>query len=687
MPHVPPCPAAPVSRQDPVVDVLHGVGIEDPFRWLEDGTSQGTMDWIAAQNAYTDQVLRGREEVAAMHRTLSRVLLSGVEYGSARAAKGMVFFLRHAAGESQAKLCVREGDGPERVLVDPCGADGLTALDWYHVSPDGALVAFGLSRRGTEDSVLHVAEVASGRVLADRIPHARYASVAWLADHSGFYYTRHPKPGEVPKGEEFYHNHIFLHRLGSDPGNDPKVFGDGRPMEERNSLRLSDDGSVLYVMAQDGWRKTAVFRMPTGTGGRAAALLEGYDATFGLDLCQGRTLFLTNQGAPHYRIVDVDPEEPGEPYWREIVPESQSLVLRDFVVSSGRMLVSALEDVSAHVFLQDVATGRRTEVALPGPGTVAEVCAGPDDDFLLVFHSFVQAPTVYRVDSLSGTLSPIAKSTTPEGARQLAVRQVFYTSADGTRIPMYIVARRDLGPGPHPTVLTGYGGFNDVRASAWSPRTLPWLFEGGVYALANLRGGGEYGEDWHRAGMLGKKQNVFDDFFAAAEYLVAQGITDREHLGAFGRSNGGLLMGACLTQRPDLFRAIVCGVPLLDMLRYDRFLIGALWTTEYGTAANAQDFRWLHAYSPYHHVRKGVAYPPAYLYAAMDDGRVDALHARKMTALLQESMRAAPGGCILMRTEFDAGHGVGKPIAAVVEEQEEVWGFLAWQLGLGAGPR
>jgi len=673
------CPEAPASRQDPVVEVLHGIEVRDPFRWLEDGTSPETEQWIAAQNAYVTEVLGARPEVARMREALREVLETGVEYLSARGASGRIFYLRHDAEESQPKLCVLEG-GDERVLLDPSDSGPLTAIDWYHPSPDGAFVALGLSQGGTEDSLLQVLEVGARQVLPDRIPHTRYASVAWLPDGSGFYYTRHPSPGEVPAGEELYHSHVFLHRLGADPKGDSLVFGAGRPKNERPDLRLSEDGSVLWVLAKDGWRRTDVFRLQLG--GPPQGVLEGFDATFELELDRGRAFFLTNQGAPNGRIVEVDPENAAEAAWREVVPEPEAAALREFAVAQGRMLVGMVEAADARVFVLDLATGRRTEVELPGMGTVSDVSAGPDGDFLLTFHSFLQAPTIYRVDPATGVLTAVRSSTTPDGVRELAVRKLFYPAKDGVRVPLYIVQRRDLGPGPHPTVLTGYGGFNMVRSSEWSPRFLPWLLKGGVYAVASLRGGGEYGEAWHRAGRLGQKQNVFDDFLAAAEHLLQEGVTDRERLGIFGRSNGGLLMGASLTQRPDLFSAVVCGVPLLDMLRYDRFRMGAFWTVEYGSPTRPEDFAWLHAYSPYHHVRPGVRYPPTYIYAARDDVRVDPLHARKMAALLQETTRGAEGACILMRTEFDAGHGVGKPVAAVIEEQQEIWGFFAWRLGL-----
>jgi len=682
MPEPPDSP--PETARHPIVERVFGETFVDPYRWLEDSGSEETRAWIAAENSYTDGVLADRPEVARLRSDLDSLLRSLESVERPAAGGGRLFFLRRRPGHNQPALMHLGEDGAEHVLYDPEREDpsALSSIDWMHPSSDGRRIAFGVSRDGTEDSVLFVADVTTASLLPDRIPHTRFCALAWLRDGSGFYYTRHPEPGSVPPGEEFYHGRVFFHRLGTPATEDPKVFGDGRPMKERYSILLDEDRRALYILAGDGWRRTSVFRLSLQDGG-VTNVLDGFDATFEGRVAEGSLIFLTNHRAPAYRIVAVDPERADERSWRTVLGESPDQVLRSFAVNSGRLLVHALRDVRSTLMLIDLDTLAATPVDLPGIGTVEDVEEGPDEGFVVTYTSFVKARTIYHVDPRTASLKELAAGTTPPIASELDVRQEVARSRDGTPVRMTIVARRGLPPGPRPTMLTGYGGFNIARTSMFFPEILPWLAYGGVFVQANMRGGGEYGDAWHRAGMLDKKQRVFEDFFAAAEHLIATGVTDREHFAAHGRSNGGLLMGACLTQRPDLFKAVVSGVPLLDMLRFDRFLIGALWTTEYGDPADEAAFRWLRAYSPYHNVRLGTVVPATYFYAAMDDGRVDALHARKMTALLQDTLREVPDAPpILMRTEFHAGHGMGKPVGGVIAEQAEIWGFAAWQCGL-----
>ncbi len=679
-------PQAPDSPALPVTDVLHGEAVTDPYRWLEAPDSADTLAWVRAQNAYVDEVLCARPETARMRDAFAGVLAAAERYAAPAAAPGRVFALWRGPSRPSAALVRLTGDGGAPVvLFDPAlEARQPTAIDWYVPSPSGRYIAFGTSVDGSEDSTLRLYDVDSGRELDERVEHARWSSVAWRHDDSGFFYTRHPAPGSVPEGEEVYHKRVRAHALGTDPARDPELFGAGRPLMESHNLCLSEDDRYLYMFSGDGWRRVTVRRIDlTRRDAPPEVVLDGYDAAFHGVEAGGRLILRTDAGGPHGRIVEVDPARPGEESWRVLVRGGEELVLRDFAHSGRHLAVHALRHVSAAVFVLNLDSGARTEVALPGHGTVTGLERGPDGDFLLMFESFTQAPTLYRLGT-DGGLTLVAESTTSELARGLAVGQVFYRSHDGTRCPMYIVERADgAAPGPRPTVLSGYGGFNIVRSSRYSPDLLPWLAAGGVYAQANMRGGGEYGEDWHRSAMEGGRQNSFDDFIAAAEHLIAEGVTTPDCLGIEGRSLGGLLTGVVLTQRPDLVAAVVSGVPLLDMLRYHRFLIGALWIVEYGSPDVPEHFPWLRAYSPYHNVRPGTRYPATYLFAAMDDGRVDALHARKMAALLQAATRDVPeAGPILLRTHFHAGHGAGKPLAAVIDELAEVWGFLAWRLGL-----
>ena len=667
-------------------EVLHGERIVDPYRWLEDAADPEVQAWTAAQNAHTDRVLGGLPQRAYFERRL-RELLADEELVTMPVLRGdRVFFLRRRSGENQPALWVRSLEGGEEaVLVDPnrLRADGTVALDWWYPSPDGRLVAYGLSEDGTEESVLHVLRVDTGEPEPDRIPRTRHCSLAWLPDGSGFYYTRHPQPGTVPPGEEFYHRRVYFHRLGDDPASDPMVFGAGRPARELPRVVISDDGRYVMVLANQGWRSTEVFLLDRQDPERGwSPLLTGYDAHFTGYVLGGKAYLLTDWQAPRGRIVAVDPADPRPDAWQEIVPESETRVLRDFVPAGEGLLVMALVDAASRLYLVPRQGGALREVDLPGLGTVTHLSGSPGAGTALAcFESFALAPRILRIDPASGSASLWLASRSAVAPDAVAVERTFATSRDGTQVPVFVLRARPAGgAGPRPALLTGYGGFNVARTPQYQPFIIPWLEAGGVWALAILRGGGEYGEEWHRAGMLGNKQNVFDDFIAAAEHLIATGITEPARLAILGRSNGGLLVGAALTQRPELFRAVVCGVPLLDMLRYHRFLIGAQWISEYGSPDDPEHFRWLRAYSPYHNVREGTAYPAVYLFAAAADIRVDPLHARKMAALLQAA--SSSGLPVLLRVEERVGHGAGKPLARVLAEQVEIWTFLAWQLGL-----
>ncbi len=682
-------PPPPPTPRRPVVEVLHGETVVDPYRWLEDGEAPEVRAWTEAQNGHTDAVLGALPRRGVFARRLAELWRSDLVRNPA-VRGGRLFYLRRPGDQAQFALCLREDpDGPERVLVDPNALDerGVTALDWWYPSPDGRRLAYGCSRGGDEWSTLHVLDVDTGEHLADRIPRTRYASLAWEPDGSGFFYTRYPTPGEVPAGEENYHRHVFYHVLGEDPGGDRAVFGPGRPREELVHLDLSEDGRYLLIVAYEGWNRADVLvldRRRPAAGFVPVAL--GLDALFKGRAARGVLYLLTNLDAPRYRVLAVDlAGSPPEAWadrsaWLEVVPEDPERTLDLFAVAGDHLLLSALEHATARVFAVAADGSGRRELPLPGPGTVAALVGEPGAArAFLTFESFVTPPAIYRVDPARGSIEPAVAGAPPAGQVAVTVKQVFYSSRDGTRVPMFVLHRRDVVPdGDRPTVLTGYGGFNIARTPEFNPSLALWLERGGVWALANLRGGSEYGEAWHRAGMLGNKQNVFDDFIAAAEYLIAAGYTRPERLGCYGRSNGGLLVGAALTQRPDLFRAVACGVPLLDMLRYHRFLIGGLWVTEYGSADHPEQFRWLHAYSPYHRVVDGTPYPAVYLFTAASDTRVDPMHARKMAARLQAA--SASGRPVLLRIELEAGHGAGKPVAKIVAEQAEVWSFLAWQL-------
>jgi prolyl oligopeptidase len=677
----------PPSRTEKVVDRLHGTDVPDPYRWLEDGNSAEVKQWVERQNAFTRAVLDELPGRAAIRERLNTLLDIG-SIGTPAVAKGRYFYTRRDGKQNQPVLYVREGlQGKDRVLLDPntLSKEGIVALDWWYPSRDGKLLAYGLSEGGTEQSTLHVRDVETGKDLPDVIERTRACSVAWLPDSKGFYYTRYPQPGSVPRGQENYHRHVYLHLLGADPAKDTKVYGEGRQMEDWPDVRLSPDGRWLVVTVEQGWAKSEIFFKDTQKEGAGfVPLVEKVNALFSAIVRNDRFYVRTNDGAPRYRLYLVDPLKPGREQWKEIIAESKDVLERVAAVGDTLAVEYAVR-ASSRLRLFDRDGKPLQEVQLPTLGTLAGMGGEWDGTELLYgFQSVTVPPTVYHLDlkTKRSELWQQVKADIDFAAYE--VEQVTYRSKDGTPVTMFLAHQKGLRrDGNNPTLLYGYGGFNISLTPSFNPSRFLFLERGGVLAIANLRGGGEYGEEWHQSGMLGKKQNVFDDFLAAAEWLIREKVTRPERLAIQGGSNGGLLVGAALTQRPELFRAVVCQVPLLDMVRYHKFLIARLWIPEYGSADDPEQFQWLYAYSPYHHVKKGTAYPAVLLATAEGDSRVDALHARKMAAALQAATTSPVGEKpILLRLEPKAGHGQGKPRGKVLDELTDVWSFLFWQLGI-----
>jgi prolyl oligopeptidase len=677
-------PEPPVSRAQEVVDEVHGVRIADPFRWLEDGSSKEVRRWVEAENAYTRTLLDLRPGREAIRARLASLLSIGTL--SAPTPKGGRYFYTRREGEqNQPILYARDSlKGKDRVLVDPntLSPDGTATIDWWYPSEDGSLLAYGVSTSGDEKSTLRVLNVATGRPLADVIPHTRYCTLGWLPDKSGFYYTRYPAPGEVPAGQENYNRHIFFHRLGSDWTKDPKIFGEKRKPEEMIEFTVSLDGHTLVVWVLEGWSRSDLYVKDLQTEGSPfVPVAEGIDALFQGEVIGGTLYLLTNWEAPRYRLFAVDPGRPERAAWKVLIPQSDA-VLSEVHVVGGQLVALYLKDATSRLSVFGSGGKKIRDIPLPALGTIDKVDGRRDGrEAFFSFSSYSVLPSVYRYDLKTGAVTPWERVKSDVDLSAMDVNQVFYRSKDGTRVPMFLVHRKGLRlDGNNPTVLYGYGGFNISLTPAFSRAVVLWLERGGIYAVANLRGGGEYGEDWHRAGMLERKQNVFDDFLAAASWLIDQKYTRPERLAIYGGSNGGLLVGAALTQRPDLFRAVVCAVPLLDMVRYHNFQIAKLWVPEYGSAEDPDQFRFLYSYSPYHRVKDGTPYPAVLLETAESDSRVDPMHARKMAALLQKATSAKQP--ILLRTETRAGHGVGKPLTKLIDEAADTWTFLVWQLGL-----
>ena len=649
---------------------MSGAPSGDPFAYLEDASDPATRAWTAEQNARTRRALDAlplRAGLAERFDDLLRVDSIGVPEARGRRE----FYAARRGSSEQAVLYLREG-GNDRILIDPAAEDprGLPALDWWYPSPLGTYVAFGLSSSGDERSTLHVLEVATGRRLPDAVPDTRYSSIAWRPDERGFFYTRYPPGGN-------YVARAFEHALGAPWESDPCVFGDGRSAEETLSLAGSSDGRWLVATLSYGWARSEVYVADCAAAELCfAPLVEGVDAFFDVSAGCDVLYVRTDDGAPRFRVFAVDPSRLERAAWREIVAEGPA-ALAAIAVSRHALALHYLEDVRSALRLRRH-DGSLEELPLPWGTTVFGWSAREDDVALYLLSGSYFAPAsvhVVRADP-SATLVTVWEEVEPGfDPRAYRVEQHWFSSNDGTRVPMDVLSKVDAPrDGTAPAVLYGYGGFNVSLLPAFAPSVVPWLDAGGVYAVANLRGGGEFGEAWHRAGMREQKQNVFDDFIAALDYLGASRIADSGRITIFGASNGGLLVSAVATQRPELVRAVVCSVPLTDMLRYHRFLIARLWIAEYGDPDQPRDAEILRAYSPYHNVREGVPYPAMLIESADSDSRVDPMHTRKFAARVQAA--TAGDAPIFAYVEPEAGHGVGKPRHKVVAELADRWAFI-----------
>ena len=660
--------------------MLHGTSVPDPYRWLEYGESLEVAAWVAAHNERTQQALEARPTWGQWHERLS-ALTALPTVGSAAVRGDKLFELGRAAGADQFSLIVRSSvdrDMPERTLLDPAqrAADGAVAIDWYEPSPDGSLVAIGLSEGGTEQSTLSVIDVDTGLPLADSIPNTRASSIAWLPDNSGFWYLRYPH-GEA------YNRHVYFHRIGTDPTTDPVVF-DALPTEETwPDVVASDDGRHLLVQMLVGWDRIDAHLLDTATG-EWREVISGVHAQSSFFFHAGELYGVTSRDASNGRLFAAALDNPSE--WRTVIAE------RDVVLTRAASLGDRILALSSQAAVDTVeiwSTDGAFETAVEGFGLVSVQSLDTDAaTAFIAVASFDAPPTLYRLtDGRAERWSALLdESVLP----RFIVTQTTYPSLDGTEIGLFVMHRADVEPSPEtPVMLTGYGGFAVSESPAWVVRGAAWCSAGGVFAVAGLRGGYEHGEAWHRAGRRANKQNVFDDFHAAGDWLVAQGYTSRDRLAIEGGSNGGLLMGVAITQRPDLATAVHCAVPLLDMIRFPLFLIAKLWTDEYGDPDVAEEFAWLHAYSPYHRVVEGAEYPAVLFTTAEGDSRVDPLHARKMAAMLTTAGAAQDDHPILLRQSGRSGHGQGKPANMRVRDDADVLAFFCWQLDvetlLGAG--
>lgn len=680
-------PAAPPGTVvDPVVEQLHGETIVDNFRWLEslERDCPDVREWTTLQNQYTRAVLDNRPGRAELEQRLSELMQIG-SVSSPTTRGNLYFYTERQGSENQSVLYLREGhDGEPRELINPNTLDeqGLYSLDWSAPNPDGSLLAFGLSYAGDEMTVLYVMDVASGQWLADEITGKVYM-VGWLPDSSGFVY------GVLEDPDDAYSRAFRVHQLGRHPRHNPLLFMQEEPSRIPGAF-LSRDGRWLIATTFEGWAKQDLHIVDMTKWQRTdefdrVPLAVGLGARFAPQEIVGDTLYMfTTLDAPNGMLYAVDLNNPERENWQALIPQRDDAVLRGVSRARGMLVANYQKNATTRLERFRMDGTSLGEVELPGLGSAGISTHHDRTEAFFSFTSYNEPSSIYRVDLRNGERELWARPDVPVDPSLVEVKQEWTTSKDGTRVPMFIVHAKGLElNGDNPTLLYGYGGFNISMTPSFSATNFPWFEAGGVYVVANLRGGGEFGQSWHRGGMLESKQNVYDDFYAAAEHLINRGYTRPERLAILGGSNGGLLTGVAVTQRPDLFAAAVSAVPLLDMLRYHEFLMARFWIPEYGSSEDPEQYQWLRAYSPYHNIEEGRRYPAVFFTAGENDARTHPLHARKMAA----AMQVAAGNDfserpILLWVDRDSGHGAGKPLHIRIRDVADRWAFIRWQTGM-----
>ena len=676
----------PESRRCDQVDVYHGVAVADPYRWLEELDSEETRSWIDAQNRVTAAWLRAIPAREEIRRRLTQ-LWNYERYGMPVKEGGRFFFVRNDGLQNQSVLFVMEGlDGPARVLLDPndMSPDGTVALAAFNVSPDGRRVAYGLASGGSDWQEWRVRDVDTGRDLADHLRWVKFSTFAWTRDGSAVFYSRYDEPlAGRPLREANFFQKLYRHRIGTPQSEDELIWHRPDDGEMGFLPTVTDDGRYLIIHVWKGTdSENAILYKDLAEPGSPVVQLLERDSSYHFAGNDGPLFrFHTDLEAPRGRLVEIDVRNPSRDRWREIVPEADE-TLQSASSVQGRLVVCYLKDAHSRVRLFDPSGRLLRDLDLPGLGSVSGFAGKPDDpETFYCFTGYTTPPTYYSYNVETGESRVFRQSRVDFDPDDFETRQVFVESRDGTRVPMFLTHRRGLKlDGTNPVYLYGYGGFNTSVTPNFGVSNLVWMERGGVYAVANLRGGGEYGEDWHQAGSKLRKQNTFDDFLAAAEWLIESGYTSRERLAIAGFSNGGLLTAASMIQRPDLFGAVVIGVGVLDMLRFPRFTIGWGWVSDYGSPEDPEEFEVLYSYSPYHNLEPGTEYPPVLIMTADHDDRVVPAHSFKFAAALQHAQEGeAPA---LIRIEPRAGHGSGKPVSKLIEEAADELSFLVKALEL-----
>ena len=684
----------PPARHSEVVEDYHGTRVPDPYRWLEEPDAPETRAWIEAENRVTESYLAQIPQRATLRQRLTQ-LWNYPKYGAPFHKAGRFFFFKNDGLQNQSVLYKQASlVADAEVLLDAnvLSPDGTVALSTLAVSEDGRLLAYGTSASGSDWEEFHVRDIATARDRSDHLRWIKFSGASWTHDGRGFFYSRYPEAAEQALTSVNRFQKVYYHRLGTDQAQDVLVYERPDQPDWGFGAAVTDDGRyvVLHVwLGTDRRNRVYCLDLRSATRpkvtGAVTRLLDDFDAGYGFIGNDGPVFyFLTDLNAPKERVIAIDTRQRERARWREIIPESED-VLEGVQIIHDEFVAHYMHDAHSRLRLFALDGRFLTDVALPTLGAVASISGERKDDAMFyAFTSFLYPTTIFRYDFRQGTSSVFKAPAIDFDPSGYETKQVFYTSKDGTRVPMFVTHKKGIKlDGSNPTYLYGYGGFNISLTPSFSVSVLAWLELGGVYAMPNLRGGGEYGEAWHQAGMHEKKQNVFDDFMAAAEYLIAQGYTSPAKLAVGGGSNGGLLVGAAITQRPELFGAALPAVGVMDMLRFHKFTIGWAWVTEYGSADSAAQFPYLYKYSPLHNLKAGARYPATLITTADHDDRVVPGHSFKFAAALQAA-QAGPAP-VLIEIETKAGHGAGKPTSKVIEEQADRWAFLVRNLGMEVG--
>jgi len=681
----------PETKKSEVIDTIHGIKIPDPYRWLEDDNAEDTKEWVKAQNDVTFGYLDKIPERDAIKKRLTE-LWNYERFGTPFKEGGRYFFSRNDGLQNQSVIyTMKKLDDEPRVLLDPntLSDDGTVALSGYSISDDGNFFAYGVSDGGSDWQTYRVRDIATGKDLSDKIEWIKFSGASWTKDGKGFYYSRYAAPdeGEKLSGSNYYQK-LYYHKLGTPQSEDELIYERPDQKDWGFGGSVTEDGKYLIISVWQGTeRKNRVYYKDlTKKDAEVVKLLDDYDAEYAfLGHDDGVFYFRTDLNAPRGRIIAIDTAKPARDNWKELIPEAEE-TLQGAGITYNMFVMSYLKDAHTQVKLYDLKGKHVRDVELPGIGSAGGFGGKRDQrETFYSFSSFATPSTIYKYDMKTGKSEIYKRPDVNFDPDQFETKQVFYPSKDGTKVPMFITHRKDLKlDGSNPTYLYGYGGFNISLTPRFSLANVAWMEMGGVYAQANLRGGGEYGKDWHNAGRLLNKQNVFHDFISAGEWLIANKYTRSDKLAIGGGSNGGLLVGACITQRPDLFGAALPAVGVLDMLRFHLFTIGHAWTSDYGKIEDKKVFDVLYAYSPYHNVKPGTCYPPTMITTGDHDDRVVPAHSFKFAAALQEAQSCEKP--TLIRIETRAGHGAGKPTSIVIQEVADKWAFLVKSLNMSVSP-